>query len=69
MKSLQGIRDLSDRGSLTMKPHAEMRHAYQELSTLSMLSLALSIMAVLTALFTLWDPMDLARTLSAASAL
>ena len=65
MKSLQGIRDLSDRGSLTMKPHAEMRHAYQELSTLSMLSLALSIMAVLTALFTLWDPMDLARTLSA----
>ena len=39
-----------------MKPHAEMRHAYQELSTSSMLSLALSIMAVLTALFTLWTP-------------
>ena len=48
-----------------MKAHGEMRYAYQELSTLSMLSLALSVMVVLTALFTLWDPMNLRHTLSA----
>lgn len=41
-----------------------MRHAYQELLTPRMVALALSVMAVLTALFTLWDPMDLAQTLT-----
>lgn len=49
---------------MTMNPRMEMRYAYQELSTPSMVPLALSIMVLLTALFTLWDPLDLAHTLS-----
>ena len=48
-----------------MTRHVEMRYAYQELLTLSMLPLALSIIVVLTALFTLWDPIDLTHTMSA----
>ncbi len=48
-----------------MNRHVEMRYAYQELLKLSMLPLALSIIVVLTALFTLWDPMDLTHTMSA----
>lgn len=51
---------------MTMKPRVEMRYAYQELSTLGMVPLGLSIMVLLTALFTLWDPLDLAHTLSGA---
>ncbi len=47
-----------------MESNVEVRQAYQELLTPRLLGLALSIMAVLTALFTLWDPMDLAQTLS-----
>lgn len=47
-----------------MKTLMDMRYAYQELSTPSMAPLALSIMVLLTALFTLWDPLELAHTLS-----
>ena len=42
-----------------------MRYAYQELLTPSMFPLALSIIVVLTALFTLWDPMRLTHTMNA----
>ena len=48
-----------------MTRHVEMRYAYRELLTPSMLPLALSIIVVLTALFTLWDPIDLTHTMSA----
>ena len=48
-----------------MKRHVEMRYAYQELLTPSMFPLALSIIVVLTTLFTLWDPMRLTHTMSA----
>ena len=48
-----------------MKRHEEMRYAYQELLTPSMFPLALSIIVVLTLLFTLWDPMRLTHTMSA----
>ena len=50
---------------MTMKTRVEMRYAYQELSTPSMVPLALSIMVLLTVLFTLWDPLELAHTLNA----
>ena len=47
-----------------MKRHVEMRSAYQELLTWEMLPLALTIMGVLTTLFTWWDPMDMTRTMN-----
>lgn len=48
-----------------MQRHEEMRYAYRELLTPSMFSLSLSIIVVLTALFTVWDPMRLTHTMSA----
>ena len=47
-----------------MRRHEEMRYAYQELLTPSMFPLALSIIVIVTTLFTLWDPMRLTHTMN-----